>query len=224
MYPLGILFGLGFDTSSEIALLGISSIQGARGTSIWMILIFPALFTAGMCLLDTIDGALMLSLYTSANLAKDPIGILYYNVILTGVTVIVAVAIGSLQVLSLAASVATNPTGKFWDGVQSASDHYDIIGGGICGFFVLAGVLSVVLYGPWRVWVNEGRPERIVDGGVHLIEEPSGEVMQMDEQINKQENSVLPDKKDAEIVRVVDFETSKTWRSEQNTSRSFKDV
>lgn len=63
MYPLGILFGLGFDTSSEIALLGISSIQAAKGTSFWVILILPALFTAGMCLIDTIDGALMYSLY-----------------------------------------------------------------------------------------------------------------------------------------------------------------
>jgi high-affinity nickel-transport protein len=54
MYPLGILFGLGFDTSSEIALLGISSIQAAKWTSIWLILVFPVLFTAGTCLVDTI--------------------------------------------------------------------------------------------------------------------------------------------------------------------------
>lgn len=64
MYPLGVLFGLGFDTSSEIALLGISSIQAARGTSMWLILLFPLLFTAGMCMLDTTDGALMMALYT----------------------------------------------------------------------------------------------------------------------------------------------------------------
>ncbi|KIW59516.1 hypothetical protein PV05_03960 [Exophiala xenobiotica] len=65
MYPLGVLFGLGFDTSSEIALLGISSIQGAKGTNMWLILIFPVLFTVGMCLVDTIDGALMMSLYVA---------------------------------------------------------------------------------------------------------------------------------------------------------------
>jgi high-affinity nickel-transport protein len=63
MYPLGVLFGLGFDTSSEVALLGISAIQASHGTSIWLILIFPVLFTAGMCLLDTADGAAMMSLY-----------------------------------------------------------------------------------------------------------------------------------------------------------------
>ena len=63
MYPLGVLFGLGFDTSTEIALLGISAVQAAKGTSIWLILLFPVMFTAGMCLVDTIDGALMLTLY-----------------------------------------------------------------------------------------------------------------------------------------------------------------
>ena len=127
MYPLGVMFGLGFDTSSEIALLGIASIQGAKGTSIWLILIFPILFTAGMCLLDTIDGALMLALYTSTSLAKDPIAILYYSIVLTVVTVIVAVVIGVIQLLSLILHVA-EPTGKFWDGVAIAGDHYDIIG------------------------------------------------------------------------------------------------
>lgn len=64
--PLGVLFGLGFDTSSQVALLGISAVQSAEGRSFWLILIFPVLFTAGMCLIDTTDGALMLSLYTVA--------------------------------------------------------------------------------------------------------------------------------------------------------------
>jgi len=127
MYPLGLLFGLGFDTSSEIALLGISSIQAAKGTSIWLILLFPLLFTAGMCLLDTTDGALMMSLYTSASLARDPIAILYYSVVLTVVTVAVAVAIGVIQLLGLVLDIA-EPTGRFWDGVAVAGEHYDIIG------------------------------------------------------------------------------------------------
>lgn len=75
MYPLGILFSMGFDTSSEIALLGIASIQGSAGTSFWLILVFPVLFTAGMCLLDTTDGAMMMSLYTSARLASDAVAV-----------------------------------------------------------------------------------------------------------------------------------------------------
>ena len=101
MYPLGILFGLGFDTSSEIALLGISSIEATRGTSFWLILLFPVLFTAGMCLLDTFDGAAMMSLYTSARLAKDAIAVLYYQCVLTAITVVVAIVIGVIQLLNL---------------------------------------------------------------------------------------------------------------------------
>ncbi|PQE10861.1 high-affinity nickel-transporter protein [Rutstroemia sp. NJR-2017a BBW] len=161
MYPLGVLFGLGFDTSSEIAVLGIASVQGAKGTSIWLILIFPLLFTAGMCMLDTTDGALMMTLYTSTSLARDTIAILYYSIVLTGITVLVAICIGVIQLLSLIANFAT---GSFWDGVNSASDHFDVIGGGICGAFVVGGGLSVLLYGPWRRWVEKGRPgNRSVD-------------------------------------------------------------
>ncbi|KAI9864084.1 MAG: hypothetical protein M1813_003401 [Trichoglossum hirsutum] len=160
MYPLGVLFltlvGLGFDTSSEIALLGIASIQGAKGTSIWLILVFPVLFTAGMCLLDTTDGALMMALYTSTALARDLIAILYYSIVLTAITVIIAIAIGVIQLLTLILNVA-EPKGKFWDGVGFAGDHYEAIGGAICGSFVLFGVLSVLLYQPWRRHVDRIR-------------------------------------------------------------------
>jgi high-affinity nickel-transport protein len=127
MYPLGVLFGLGFDTSSEIAILGISSIQATKGTSIWLILIFPLLFTAGMCLLDTTDGALMMSLYTSTQLARDPIAICYYSIVLTFITVIVATIIGTVQFLNLILNVA-EPHGKFWEGVERLGDAWDIVG------------------------------------------------------------------------------------------------
>ncbi|PLN82424.1 high-affinity nickel-transport protein-domain-containing protein [Aspergillus taichungensis] len=180
MYPLGVLFGLGFDTSSEIALLGISSIEAAKGTDIWVILIFPILFTAGMCLLDTTDGALMLSLYVqpAANFLpakrdsiesspetlsdeenevpvqnhRDPIAFLYYSIVLTCLTVVVAIVIGIIQLLTLVLNVA-EPTGRFWDGVQTAGDYYDAIGGGICGCFIIFGGLSVVVYKPWKRWI-----------------------------------------------------------------------
>jgi high-affinity nickel-transport protein len=127
MYPLGVLFGLGFDTSSEIAILGISSIQATKGTSIWLILIFPLLFTAGMCLLDTTDGALMMTLYTSTQLARDPIAICYYSIVLTVITVIVATVIGTVQFLNLILNVA-EPDGRFWDGVEKLGDSWDIVG------------------------------------------------------------------------------------------------
>jgi high-affinity nickel-transport protein len=196
MYPLGILFGLGFDTSSEIALLGISSVEAAKGTSFWVILILPALFTAGMCLLDTIDGALMFSLYIqpSANFLppkptgstsdastgndgdelpqshdnhRDPIAFLYYSIVLTTLTVIVAIVIGVIQLLTMILNV-TNATGKFWDGVQTAGDYYDVIGGSICGCFIVFGGLSVVLFKPWQRWMarRHGRPLITSEDGI----------------------------------------------------------
>ncbi|KAH6999020.1 high-affinity nickel-transport protein-domain-containing protein [Ilyonectria sp. MPI-CAGE-AT-0026] len=149
MYPLGVVFGLGFDTSSEIAILGIASIQAVQGTSIWLILIFPILFTAGMCLLDTTDGALMMALYTSKVFSRDTVAILYYSIVLTGITVFVSAFIGIIQVLSLIQNVA-DPEGSFWDGVSAIGDHFDIIGGSICGVFVVVGLGSVIIYKPWR--------------------------------------------------------------------------
>ncbi|KAL4917189.1 high-affinity nickel-transport protein-domain-containing protein [Aspergillus aurantiobrunneus] len=215
MYPLGVLFGLGFDTSSEIALLGISSIEAAKGTTFWVILIFPILFTAGMCLLDTTDGALMLALYiqpatnflsqkesqspspssttqtplidpetpnptpdrnpdtdTTQN-HRDPIAFLYYSIVLTTLTVTVAIVIGAIQLLTLILNVA-EPTGPFWDGVQTAGDYYDVIGGGICGAFLVVGVGSVFCYRPWRRWVSR-RGKTKTGGGEQNEGEGEGE-------------------------------------------------
>ena len=135
MYPLGVLFGLGFDTSSEVALLGMSSIEAARGTSIWLILVYPVLFTAGMCLLDTADGALMMALYASTRLARDAISTCYHSMVLTAITVLVAAAIGLVQVLNLVLVLA-EPRGGFWDGVQRLGEHWDVVGMSAVAVFV----------------------------------------------------------------------------------------
>ncbi|KDN60262.1 putative Ni2+-Co2+ transporter transition metal uptake transporter [Colletotrichum sublineola] len=140
MFPLGILFGLGFDTSSEIAILGLST---------------------GMCLLDTTDGALMMALYTSKAFSRDRVAILYYSIVLTGITVLVSAFIGIIQVLSLIANVA-EPEGGFWDGVDAIGEHFDIIGGSICGLFVVIGLGSVLVYRPWRRRVERRAEERAV--------------------------------------------------------------
>lgn len=171
MYPLGVLFGLGFDTSSEIALIGISALSATNGTSIWLILIFPILFTAGMCLLDTLDGALMMSLYTSARLGKDAIAVLYYQSVLTAVTVIVAVVIGVLQMLNMVLSVGDYDTDHgFWKGVEVAGDNYDIIGGSICGSFVFFGLVAAVCYNPWRRRVDKKREQLRIEAAIELDE------------------------------------------------------
>ncbi|KAI0128981.1 high affinity nickel permease [Xylariales sp. AK1849] len=168
MYPLGVLFGLGFDTSSEIAILGIASIQGAQGTSLWIILIFPLLFTAGMCMLDTTDGALMMALYASKAFARDTVAILYYSIVLTGITVFVSAFIGIIQVLSLIQNVA-QPQGGFWDGVSAIGDNFEIIGGSICGVFVVAGLGSVLIYKPWRRRMERRRAERILSDDIEDV-------------------------------------------------------
>ncbi|KKA26822.1 hypothetical protein TD95_000781, partial [Thielaviopsis punctulata] len=169
MYPLGVLFGLGFDTSSEIAVLGIASLQGMQGTSLWLILIFPVLFTniltnqGGMCLLDTTDGALMMALYTSKAFSRDRVAILYYSVVLTGITIVVALFIGIVQVLNLIQNTA-NPTGPFWDGLSRLSDHFDVVGGSICGLFLVVGLGSILVYRPWRRRVERDMPAHVRSG------------------------------------------------------------
>ena len=102
-----------------------------------------------MCLLDTTDGALMMALYTSKAFSRDIVAILYYSIVLTAITVFVSAFIGIIQVLSLVQNVA-EPEGSFWDGVSAIGDHFDIIGGSICGVFVVVGVGSILVYKPWR--------------------------------------------------------------------------
>jgi high-affinity nickel-transport protein len=206
----------------------------------WLILVFPVLFTVGMCLVDTIDGALMMSLYvapmgmggddkkegqaqrdfdqaimassahpheqepnfgpgghgrvllddddddveraaptataTAPSQAqdqhhqqqqqrqkndhtprvKDPLTFLYYSIVLTTLTVICAIIIGIIQLLTMILNVAT-PKGRFWDGVEVAGDNYEIIGGSICASFIVFGGISVLCYKPWRRWVDRKR-------------------------------------------------------------------
>ena len=86
--------------------------------------------TAGMTLLDTLDSALMLTLYTSPTLSADPISILYYNIVLTAITILVALVIGILQLLMLVANLVDpdGDAGGFWGGVESVGDRWDVIG------------------------------------------------------------------------------------------------
>lgn len=102
-----------------------------------------------MCLVDTTDGALMMTLYTSKAFARDKVAILYYSIVLTGITVVVSAFIGIIQILSLVQNVA-EPQGSFWDGLTAIGDHYEIVGAAIVGVFILTGVGSVILYQPWR--------------------------------------------------------------------------
>jgi high-affinity nickel-transport protein len=94
-YPLGLLFGLGFDTATEVGLLGVSAGQAAQGLSIWSILVFPALFTAGMSLIDTTDSTVMVGTYGWAFV--NPIRKLYYNMTITFASIVAAIAVAALR-------------------------------------------------------------------------------------------------------------------------------
>jgi len=143
MLPLGFLFGLGFDTATEIALLGISATQAGQGMSIWSIMVFPALFAAGMALIDTTDGVLMLGAYNWAFVR--PVRKLYYNLVITAVSVLVAVLIGGIEVLGLIGD-QLGLGGWFWDGIGTLNDNFNGIGFVIVGVFIFAWIGSVVFY------------------------------------------------------------------------------
>ena len=145
MYPLGLLFGLGFDTATEIGLLGVSATQASQGLPVWLILIFPALFSAGMTLLDTTDNLLMLGAYGWAS--AKPIRKLYYNLTITAVSVLVAVVVGGVEALSLiGARLGLAENGGFWGLIGAMNDNFEVLGGVIVGVFVLSWVVSYGVY------------------------------------------------------------------------------
>ncbi|HKM61225.1 MAG TPA: HoxN/HupN/NixA family nickel/cobalt transporter [Acidisphaera sp.] len=143
MLPLGFLFGLGFDTATEVGLLGISATQAGQGMSIWAIMVFPALFAAGMSLIDTTDGVLMLGAYNWAFVR--PIRKLYYNLVITAVSVVVAVLIGGIEGLGLIGD-QLGLDGWFWDGIGTLNDNFNGIGFIIIGVFIFAWIASVIFY------------------------------------------------------------------------------
>ncbi len=143
MYPLGFLFGLGFDTATEIGLLGVSAAQVAQGQFIWTILVFPALFTAGMALVDTTDSILMLGAYGWAFI--KPIRKLYYNITMTFISVVVALLVGGVELLGLVEDkFALN--GAFWDFIGKPNDNFGMIGFLIIGLFLLSWAISAIVY------------------------------------------------------------------------------
>jgi high-affinity nickel-transport protein len=145
MFAIGFLFGLGFDTATEVALFGISSAQAANGMSLATIMAFPLLFTAGMTLIDTTDGVLMLGAYGWAFMR--PIRKLYYNMTITAVSVVVAVLIGGLETLNLIGDqLGLTEGGGFWGAIGAINDNFGVLGYVIIGIFVLSWVGSVVFY------------------------------------------------------------------------------
>ena len=161
MYPLGFLFGLGFDTATEIGVLGISAAEASKGLPIWSIMVFPALFTAGMSLIDTADGVLMLGAYGWA--FTKPIRKLYYNLTITFVSVLVAVLIGGIEALGLLAE-RLNLEGPFWSFIGALNDNFGSLGYLIIAIFVASWLVSIAIYRLGRFDSLECAPARLSCG------------------------------------------------------------
>jgi nickel/cobalt transporter (NiCoT) family protein len=146
MAPLGFLFGLGFDTATEVTLLGLAGAQAAHGTSIATILVFPALFAAGMALIDTTDGVLMLGAYEWAFI--KPIRKLYYNMTITGVSALVAIIIGGIETTALIAKKLELTRGG-WKIASILAEHFNALGFAIIGLFAAAWAASYFIY-QWK--------------------------------------------------------------------------
>jgi high-affinity nickel-transport protein len=143
MYPVGFLFGLGFDTATEIGLLGISATQAASGMNFWSILVFPALFTAGMALVDTTDSVAMVGAYGWAFV--NPIRKLWYNLTITAASVAVALFIGSVEALGLI-SDKLSLSGGLWDVVGNLNENLTSFGYAVVGVFLASWLISTLVY------------------------------------------------------------------------------
>jgi high-affinity nickel-transport protein len=156
MYPLGILFGLGFDTATEVGLLALAA--GAAGTHhvpVLAVLSLPILFAAGMCLMDTVDGAFMSKAYGWA--FANPVRRIYYNITVTALSVAAALGIGTVEVLQVA-SRRLPLDGSFWSFVGGID--FNTLGYAIVAMFVLTWLVAAVV---WRTRHIEERWDRLVD-------------------------------------------------------------
>ena len=153
MYPLGLLFGLGFDTASEIALLALTAGAAAGDLPIAAILALPILFTAGMTAMDTTDGVLMTKAYNWA--VSNPLRKIFYNIVTTGLSVVVALVIGGIEVLQVAIRLL-NLEGPFFTFV--AEIDFGVLGYLIVGLFLLAWGVSVAIWKFGRVEERYAQP------------------------------------------------------------------
>ncbi|SFV17904.1 HoxN/HupN/NixA family nickel/cobalt transporter [Bradyrhizobium arachidis] len=160
MYPLGVLFGLGFDTATEIGLLGISATETAHGASLADILVFPTLFAAGMALVDTADSTLMVSAYRWAFV--DPLRKLWYNLTITGASVAVALLIGGIEALGLIAD-RLGLSGGVWVLVDGLNGSLANLGFAVIALFAIAWLVSVALHR--RIFADDrgAAPDMLID-------------------------------------------------------------
>jgi high-affinity nickel-transport protein len=141
MYPIGLLFGLGFDTATEVALLVIAGTAGAAGLPWYAILCLPVLFAAGMSLMDSIDGSFMNFAYGWA--FSKPVRKVFYNLTITGLSIAVALVIGTIELGGLVAQ-HLNLSGSFWSWFENID--INLLGYIIVGLFVATWAIALSVW------------------------------------------------------------------------------
>lgn len=139
MLPLGFVFGLGFDTATEVTMFSLSATQASHGTSLVALLLLPALFAAGMSLVDTLDGVVMLGAYQWA--VVNPLRRLKYNLIITLASASLALVTGSVELIGFLCDNA-GLSGRLWTGVAALKDNFNALGIAVVIVFLLAWGLS----------------------------------------------------------------------------------
>ena len=162
MYPVGVLFGLGFDTATEVALLVLAGTSAAAGLPWYAILCLPVLFTAGMCLLDTIDGSFMNFAYGWA--FSNPVRKVYYNLTITGLSVAVALLIGSVELLELLGN-QFGWSGAFW--AELSGVDLNAIGFLIVGIFVVTWAIALLVWRYGRIEEKWTPAADLLDSGTN---------------------------------------------------------
>jgi high-affinity nickel-transport protein len=155
LYPVGLLFGLGFDTATEVGLLALAAGSATQHVPFLAIVSLPLLFAAGMSLMDTADGAFMTHAYGWA--FSSPVRKAYYNITVTGLSVAVALAVGTIELLQVAGERLAGENG-FWSRLEALD--FTTLGYAVAGLFVLAWTLSVVVWKRCRIeerWAHEPR-------------------------------------------------------------------
>ncbi|WP_414041282.1 HoxN/HupN/NixA family nickel/cobalt transporter [Acidithiobacillus sp. M4-SHS-6] len=143
MLPIGFLFGLGFDTATEVMLLSVVATQAAEGMNIFLLLIFPMLFSAGMTLMDSTDGVMMLGAYGWAFI--KPVRKLYYNLVITIVSVILAIIIGGIESIDMLVD-ELHIHGVLRHIFDFLNGNFGYIGLSVAAIFLLVWITSTIIY------------------------------------------------------------------------------
>jgi len=153
MYWVGFLFGLSFDTATQVGLIGLTAVTGSQGTlPLWMVMIFPVCFSCGMCLVDTCNGLLMIATYGRSDVR--PAQKLLYNFLVTAMSACIALVIGTLELLQVVAS-QEGLSGPFWSWIQDVDM-------GKIGLMIMGVFLMVFSTAKLLSWVQDRRAKEQV--------------------------------------------------------------